>query len=423
MQRMLVKPAPSAERVTRCSWFDYFVRSITASVAWYFPERLEPERLRAALQRILSDYGEWSGRLAVRDEMWTIVHGAGAAFEVCESPQTNAALHERVQLVCPGISLFGAVRGKAPLLAVRLTHTRDGSVLGVSWHHMAGDLHSLMLLVRAWAQAYRGLDHTPPVDVLDRNQYLNEHLAAHVGDVDLLRFVRWGELFKIMYAVQFVGRQVDLHFSAQEVAAIHAAVAPDGGVTPHDALCAHVVGHLRRLEQIQQPAQHALAVNLRKRLGLPADLGGNLLDFACVRAGAESDVRDIAAELRASIVELSNQPLTFHALKRIADEGAPRALQERYCPAAYDPVQRGLFVSSWANFGLYDLTFGETRPDYVLCAPTTKGVWFALIAERPRAAGLLFRVWLPARLASRMGDAAGAGAGASELLHSAAGAS
>jgi hypothetical protein len=66
------------------------VRSITPQVAWYFPERLDAERLRSAL------------------------------------------------------------------FAARLTATPEGCVLGITWHHMLGDLHSprqLGLFVRLWLPA------------------------------------------------------------------------------------------------------------------------------------------------------------------------------------------------------------------------------------------------------------------------------
>jgi hypothetical protein len=42
--------------------------------------------------------------------------------------------------------------GGLPLLTVRVTRLSDGGmVLGCSWHHAVGDMHSFMLLMRAWS--------------------------------------------------------------------------------------------------------------------------------------------------------------------------------------------------------------------------------------------------------------------------------
>jgi hypothetical protein len=357
---------------------------------------------------VLSDYGEYAGRLGWRDGQWWIEHARGVTFEVATRSQSCAALRlaaeTHAELVCPRLSFLGIMRGKLPLVAARLTLTDDGSVLGVSWHHLLGDLHSLLLLLRAWALAYDGAAHAPPLTVLDRAAYMDAHLPSNPGDRELVRVIGARELLQIAWLTKVGVRRVDLAYSNAELAVIHAAASRRGAITTHDALCAHVFVQVRRLADADG-SQLALSVNLRKRLGLPSNLAGNFTDFAWAGRGAHTDTAELACELRESIVTLAQAPLTYHQVKRVLATDGIRAAAHRCIPNSFDPVRRTLFLTSWCNFGVYELRFGGVAPTQVQCAPYDSAVWFGLVAELPARSGLYVRLWLPSRVALALTEA------------------
>jgi hypothetical protein len=197
----------------------------------------------------------------------------------------------------------------------------------------------------------------------------------------------------------------------------------NGSITLHDALCTHVFLWVRRLDDDHSPSRLALSVNLRRRLGLPTNLVGNLLDFASACSGPDTTARDVALALRTSIVALSRTTPTYHAFKGIADSAASRLTKDLYTIASIDPIHRTLFVTSWANFGLYDLTFEASPPDHVYCAPVDRAAWVAVVMDQPLQAGLLVRLWLPAYLARRVRDSARIATEASDAPYTGASAS
>ena len=405
MKRQLITPLALHKRTTRCTMMDNLVRLFTPNLVLSYDERLDPERLKRALVRVLADYSEYAGRLSRVDGDLSIEHGTGGAiFEITESTLPNAAFQSRTnanswKLACPTLSVVGILRGKTPLFAARVTQTPNGSVLGVTWHHTVGDVYSTMLLVRAWALAYRDQPYEKPTEVSDRSAYLSERLPRSSGELTRWRLLSWREVFGVLgYWLTHPGRRVKLEFSWSEIDAFRAAATRDNPVTAHDALCAHLVLMLRRLDSATR-SHLTVAVNYRKRAGLPAILLGNMTDMVSLTVNAGDDAASIASGLRLCINEFATGPLSHHEMLKLR-AAHPGALQRLRYWNDYVP---GSTVAITSVLGLQDVVFQATAAACAEARPSTSDSremnW---IYESPDRTGLVVDMWLPSPVADRV---------------------
>ena len=125
--------------------------------------RLDAERLRDSLERTLALFPAVASRLVRRPGGAYGLQPAadGCAFEVgsSQAPFAEADPHALVDAV-------ETVEGQ-PLARVRLTHTPDGSVLGVALSHAVVDGFSYFFFLSAWSQIFQGKEVAPPF--LDRS--------------------------------------------------------------------------------------------------------------------------------------------------------------------------------------------------------------------------------------------------------------
>jgi len=125
--------------------------------------RLDAERLRQSLQRTLGLFPGVASRLVrLPAEAYGLEPAAdGCLFEVATSERSFAEADPHA-LVDP----VETVEGR-PLARVRLTHTSDGSVLGVALSHAVADGFSYFFFLSAWSRVFQGKEVVPPF--LDRS--------------------------------------------------------------------------------------------------------------------------------------------------------------------------------------------------------------------------------------------------------------
>ncbi len=120
--------------------------------------RLDAERLRDSLERTLALFPAVASRLVrLPGGAYGLQPAAdGCAFEVGSSQSSfaDADPHALVDAV-------ETVEGQ-PLARVRLTHTPDGSVLGVALSHAVVDGFSYFFFLSAWSQIFQGKEVVPP---------------------------------------------------------------------------------------------------------------------------------------------------------------------------------------------------------------------------------------------------------------------
>jgi hypothetical protein len=398
MQSIIIKPAPTAAGSTACAYADWQLRYATASIAFCYRARFDPTRLRDALQHVLADFSEYTGKLRMDAGTLRIDRGAGGArLELHERKESFESLARAAEqagghLLCPVVS-----SRRAPLLALRLTDTVDGCVLGVSWHHSVGDLQSTLVLLRAVSNAYRGEPWVAPQQVDDRAQYLQAHMPDSVGGVSALRLCRVGELFSLVPFLLQRKRRVDVTFSFDELAEIRDGVPRQGFVSSYDALCAHVLGVLHELTPERPVERLVLGVNYRKRVGLPPNLIGNTLSTISVQHGTE-----VATALRTMLEQYAKRHADYHATCRFLAAHPGRFQRLRAVPTLVDTSGRSWILTNAAGFGVYELELGGALPA-LFCVPMAAPLpLMTVLLERPNRAGITLSMHLPKALATRI---------------------
>lgn len=409
LSRELVQPREPVERITRCTRYDSMLKYSKPRIALSYRGRLDVERLRRAYAQVLCDFSVYSGRLLTHDGGLYIRHGAGSGFEVAESSLTSAELGaagvKRPSLVCPAFSMRDALRGTGPVFSVRTTQTRDGSVVAVAENHAVGDLTSAVLLIRAWSRAYRGEPYEQPLEVLDREAYLNLHLPVSESSESHFKVVSWVEALQ---AARYWTRElatasrVRLDFSWQDIAAIQAAAARGESISSNDALVAHVLLTIRRLRETRASSLVALGIDFRGRYNLPLNLLGNGVDAALATAQPGDDTAAIATRLRRSLEQFPTGPVTHRDLAQFAAERPGLLERARFWHETSNPERNPLLISNYAKAKLGDLAFDASRPVYVDIGTSDTSLGANMILERPDGAGLTVDVWQPKAVVTRM---------------------
>jgi hypothetical protein len=293
---------------------------------------------------------------------------------------------------------------------MRLTETTDGSVLGVTWHHSVGDLQSTMQLLRAWSKAYANAAHDAPPPVLDRAQYLEARLPDPANAVSTLRLCSVGEIFSLVPLLMQRKTRTDFEFSWDELAELQQWGMRDGQVgfvSPCDALCAHAFSVLRSLSPERPLVRLVVGVNYRKRVGLPANLLGNMVSPLTVNVEPDDYAAMAASDLRAKLVSYASQHADYHATRRFLDEHPGRFERVRTLPNLVDTSGGTWIVSNWSNFGVYELDFDGVEPA-LFCSLTEAPLpLMTNLFERPGRGGLTLSMHLPELLARRVGSPEG----------------
>lgn len=398
----------------KCAFTDILLQRLAVPVVFFYPGPLDEKALRAGLERALEHIPLFAGRIR-RDE-------GGLVLECDNSgvPWSTAAvdlgLDEATALIGAGrapwllheVEPWRARMARGPVFTVRLTRLRDGgSVLGLCWYHPLGDMHSFMLLMRAWSAAVEGLPLPEVLLVEDREAYLVRHVAPGGTTRPALRRLGWGEIARfVAYLLGEARRKerVEAHFTDGEIAAMrerHSAAAGQH-LTANDVVCAHVMELVSDLDDPGRERLLAIAVNYRARVGLDAGLLGNMVAPMEVPCHPGDNATDIAARIRHGIENYVEEHLSLHAsLKFIAELGGVRQL-ERCLPNAIDPMNRTLLVTNWSHFGVYDIAFGGQRPVYFTPAGGTPVPWAAWLVEGRANRGLFLTIYLPREVALRL---------------------
>jgi hypothetical protein len=408
MKKHYIQPLRPVDGRTRCSFLD-IVYTYPAT-AFVYREKLDPARLARAMAQVLSDFPVFAGRLSWTRDGYYIDHARGGALlEVVDSKTpiqelASAATAGRPELVRPRVSVLGALFGRAPLLAVRLTTGPDGSVLGVTVNHVF-DMTSVMFFMRAWALCYQDLPYEKPAAILDRDAYLAERIPDPPQSRSVLRIVSWSELLKFYRNLFGRSRRVDYEFSRDQIAAIHAAAASGGGrMSASDALSAHLFSVIRQVQGATGTQNLNLTVDFRKRVGIPANVLGNVTTILSHPVDAADSVAVIASGLRTKLEQFATSYVNYHATKRFLDAHRGWSKRLRLVPECFQPGRGDLSVVNWTNAGGYDLIFDTSGPSLILCLAQIDGTTAAtaVIYDSPNRAGVTVALNLPRRLAERL---------------------
>ena len=351
----LLRALSPREMLIRCGLTDVCVRNVPVSVAFLYEHKLDPDTLAQGLARVLGDFAPFHGRLRRRGAERFIECGdTGCPFTVIQRTDQLASRLEHLDEALRR-SLVDEVDARAawsrggPVFSARISHFADGrSALGVSWHHSVGDFHSVMSLMKAWSRTVAGREYEPPLIVEDRDAYLNqvlpiEHAPANLRLLLLRELPRFGA-YMLMKAKD--KRRITFHFDQAELHVLRSRLQLEAGRTLslNDAISAHMAKTVAEWDRPTAARRLSIAVNIRKRAGLPEPLLGNLvstLDVPC--DPGRSRVR-LAADLRGALEAYAVLHLNHRANLKLLEQVGGMAKVGRLVPTGVDPFAGSLIL-------------------------------------------------------------------------------
>lgn len=414
----VVRAGHAPGTVIRCGLTDVMMANVTVSVVFFYERPLDEARLSAGLAAALRQVPAFAGRLREGSQGLEIACvDAGVPVHTFDAAETLPEAMSRVTLPSSGlvahVDAALARSGELPLLTVQVSRLADGGMaLGVSWHHAIGDLRSFMLLMRAWSAAAAGEgDPEPAIAVPDRDAYLDQVLpAADSGrpGIRLLDDEEAAAQRSELEAAVMTGRVVQAYFGDAEVARMREALSAAAGqrLSANDVLCAHMVSAVRALDEDTAARKLALAVDIRRRLGLPENLLGNMTNEIYLTCDPERGPAAIATQIRSAVAGFAGDHLSIRSSRRLLVEIGPERIAD-CVPVGFDLRNKTFSFNSWSRSGLYDISFGQQRPAFFSPSPNVTVPWTSWLVEGCGGTGYLFTLVVPARLAGRLRGASG----------------
>jgi len=403
----------------RCAVTDVFVRDIPVSVVFFYEHSLDSQMLARGLSQVLGDFALFNARLR-RDGLERFIDcgETGCRFTVHRSTRTLAEtltnLDEgaRLQLVDP-IAARQVWNRDEPVLSLRVTHFADGcSALGLSWHHTVGDWHSVMSMLKAWSRAVVGIDYEKPLLVTDRDAHFNSTLPASELAPPNLRFMALRELPKLgLYMLTGARdkRRVTFHFEPDELERMRSELEREAGhkLSINDALSGHIATVLAARDVKACDRRLSIAVNFRKRAGLPDHLMCNAVSTLDVGCEQGKSAASIAADLRGALDAYADKHLNHRANLRLIERHGGIANITRFIPTGIDPFKGSIVLSNWSRFGIYDIDFGGQPPSHFLTVGGGPLPWLGTVHEGFGNRGLIVDLEVPTKVAQRVVDETG----------------
>ena len=404
--------------VIHCGLKDTMLSEIPVSGVFCYQRAVNIDRLAEGLSKALDLIPSFGGRIRDADGAMTIVcDDSGVTMSTYTLDDTLPEVIGRFGVASSDfvdhVNTPEANKGTLPLLTVRVTELSDGGmVLGCSWHHSVGDMASFMLLMKAWSAFVEGT--TPPeISLLtDPDVQLDavippEDSPRHPG-FRLPGEAEAAELNQVIASALRANRVVQAYFTDAEIARMKDAVTAAAGrrLSTNDVLCGHIQSTIRALDDDVEARPMSLPVNVRKHVGLPDTVVGNLTSEIYVTHAPKSPADVIAVDIRDAVNDFVGSQLNIRTdWAFIASIGRSRI---RECfPVGFDPVGKLFFVTNWSRFGVYDVAFDGATP--VLFCPVTNLAlpWVAWLVEGFSGKGMLFMIALPAKLAAKLRGAEG----------------
>ncbi|XXG43884.1 hypothetical protein AAC387_Pa01g3822 [Persea americana] len=382
---ILLKPSyegksPSTTDSIPLSVFDKFTYDIHIPVLWAFKPPTPPNTtIQKGLQKALSFYREWAGRLGIdnKGRPAILLNDEGVRFVEASA---NCTVDQAMPLN-PSVALLNfhpSVKGVEELLQVQITRFTCGSmVVGFTSHHIVADGHSTKNFLIAWTRACRGLDMNP-LPLHDRTIFTPR-------DPPRVKFEH--------KSIEFKNKKVEhpypysnsdytsdglvihmVHFTLEFLTKLRAK-ASAGRNRPYsmlECLVAHLwraITHARGLNEFET-THVRISVDGRARLNppVPNEYFGNLVLWAFPRAKVKEllqeplqysaeiihdAISNVNDDYFRSFIDFANKEEEVKDLVPTAD--ADKAV---LCPH--------LEVDSWLRFPIYDLDFGGGRPYFFM---------------------------------------------------------
>jgi hypothetical protein len=406
MSTQLIRPLHAKQLDVRCNVGDAIVANLAVHIVFFFERRLDTRALADAFAHALKKFPIFAGRMVPGNGGMRIrCEGRGVPFTSVSSDRT---VHDAIWLASQdaGDWLVDPVNGPTarwglgPLCTVRITHLADGATaIGFSWHHIIGDMQTVMHFMNAWAAAAAGAPLADPLIVEDRAGYLDDHLPADGAREPGVRIMGLAELARsALYLAKDARRQrtLSVYFGDDEINRMRDAYGCRMRLSANDVVCGIVAEAVMESDPAVDRRTFAIAVNARKRCGLDPMLLGNIITTLNVEVHLDETARSIAERIRHTVDHFADEYCDMRINQRFLDDaGAWRGA--RCVSTVFNPARWNPLVTNLSGFGVYRIHFEDTFASFcttVMRLPVAGG---GALIEGADGQGLVFQMALPPR--------------------------
>jgi hypothetical protein len=411
--------------VVRLGRLDPITCDAAVSMVFFLDRAVEDERLAEGLARMLDHVPLFAGRLRDgRGGLEIVCGGDGVPFVAAEADLTLeeaiAAAMRSTAVLVDHADTRATGSGDGPLLCVRATRLRGGAMaLGVSYNHLLGDNRSLALAMQAWSAFVDGREPPQVTVPADRERFLDALLPAADTGQSSYRLMDppeaaevWGGLAGSMET----STVLQVQFTQAEAEVMRKTFARDAGraLTENDALCAHLLDTLCRLDDDTETRRLGFPVDIRPYLKVPPSMVGNLINVVDIARVPGTPPEALAGAVRDAAKDFLRTQLNLRADLAFI-ESCDTAALNGLIARAIDPKRRVLLLSNVGGFGRSDFTFGGRQPAFFCPVRSPTGFrlpWMGVISRGFRGRGHLCTLVLPDPVAQELRRSPGNG-----LLH------
>ncbi|NCS37816.1 MAG: vinorine synthase [Microcystis aeruginosa BS13-10] len=403
------------QQVITCGIIDQLFANLPISVVFFYKESVECNILTDSLKIVLSDFSIFAGRLKkINNNLCIDANNQGIIFSITKDDCSLDHVIEELPKIKKErlVNLINpqkVISNQSPVMTIKLTYFACGGMsLGISWHHSIGDMHTFMQLMQAWSNTVNGNKYIAPLIVEERDLYLQEKLKENNNTIPSVRYLSIKELFKLIFYIFSSGQNkflLQFYFSKNELNNIKQAFLENTqkSLSINDVLCSHLSSIISEVDQYHKERYLSIIINYRSRIELPENLLGNFISTINVAASDTVNVFQIAKDLRESINNFQELNMNFFSTQKYIEEKGGTKKINRFVSEGINPLKRTLFITSWVNFGIYDIIFGQSKPFYFSYFGEPPFPWISAITEEfSNNGGLIYSAYLPSKLAKNL---------------------
>ncbi|KDP43927.1 hypothetical protein JCGZ_05394 [Jatropha curcas] len=392
--------SPSNSQSIPLSVFDKVTYNTHIAVIYaYRPPTPPNATIELGLQRALSEYREWAGRLGENEKGDPVIFLNDKGVKLVEA-SVDSKLDGLMPLKPSSIllSLHPSLKDVEELVQVQLTRFTCGSlVIGFTSHHLVADGQSTSNFLIAWGKAARGLDISP-LPFHDRTIFKPrkppifefEHRGVEFKSKVVKDFHNYNNCLDNNFADDIIIHKV--HFTLAFLSKLKFRASPPSSTnnkpySTFECLVAHLwrsITKARGLGRFETTSVR-ISVNGRNRMSppVPNEYFGNLVLWAFPSSRVKELVNEplshAAKLIHDAILKVNNnyfKSFIDFATHKAENEEEELVLTAEMNKSALCP---NLEVDSWLRFPFYDLDFGGGNP--YLFMPSyfpTEGMLFLL---------------------------------------------
>lgn len=392
-----------------CTLGDRLLTRTPVSCIFFFAKAYDCPSLLLGIKTALSDFPFLAGRLVLRgNQLFLDCNNQGILFSSAIHEERIANIISNLDSV-PSAMLVDHLKNEPdkystrPLLSIIVGYFECGGMsIGVSWHHSVGDMHTLMLFLKAWAAAVNHKASDKPLIVGSRKEFLSRFLldADPTSAAPLVRHYGRLQLVKAYGKLAFASartQQRSFYFSTHELERMRIDLSESVGreLSLNDCICAHL-GHALIHAGCGQPSiDLGITVNYRKRLGLSALACGNFIAPVFASCSSDSSTCETALRIQSACRDSAYLHNALAATVSFVAGKLKTGSYKQFLPIALNQDKLTLLTTNWSRFGALELAFGNASPFFFMPFGHYKIPWLCGIVEGFHGQGILASIVLP----------------------------